>query len=115
MRWETPDGVEVLADEGRLAVAQRAVAARADLVARALRFLRGWLHDGFGPDRGGFELVTLEVPASRAEGGDVVLRFVFTLAADPHEYGYTWFEVLVNEQEPPLDAYWPVGMRVGFW
>ncbi|MEJ2886025.1 hypothetical protein [Actinomycetospora aeridis] len=115
MRWELPDGVEVLADEVRVAVAQRAVAARADLVSLALRFLRSWLHEGFAPDRGEFELVTLEAPASREDGGDVVLRFVFTLAADPHEYGYTWFEVLVNEQEPPRDAYWPVGMRVGFW
>lgn len=115
MRRELPDGVEVLADEARVAVAQRAVVARADLVERALRFLRGWLHDGFAPGRGEFELVTLEVPPSREDGADVVLRFVFRLDADPHEYGYTWFEVLVNEQEPPLDAYWPVGVRLGFW
>ena len=114
-RWETPEGVEVLVD-GDAAVARRALARGTALTDRALGFLRGWLHAGFGPDRGEFALVTLEVPASREDGrGDVVLRFVFTLHADPHEYGYTWFEVSLNEQDPRLEPWWPVGCAIGFW
>jgi hypothetical protein len=116
VRWETPDGVEVVAPDDRVDVARRALDARVALTARALGFLRGWLHDGFGPERGDFELVTLEVTPSRAAGdGDVVLRFVFTLAAEPHEYGYTWFDVALNEQDAADDPYWPVRLGVGFW
>lgn len=117
-RSETPDGLEVLVsgDDTRDALAQRALAGREALTARALAFLRGWLHAGFGPDRGSFELVTLEVAAAREPGGgDVTLRFVFTLDAAPHEYGYTWFEVVLNERDHPPDPFWPVGVRLGFW
>jgi hypothetical protein len=119
VRWETPDGLEVLVpddDPDRSALGARALGGRAALTARALDFLRGWLHDGFSAERGDFELVTLEVTASRAEGvGDVVLRFVFTLSADPQEYGYTWFDVLLDEQDHPLHPWWPVEVRIGFW
>jgi hypothetical protein len=119
VRWETPDGLEVLVpddDPERSALASRALDGRAALTARALGFLRGWLHDGFSPERGDFELVTLEVTASRAEGGaDLVLRFVFALTGAPHEYGYTWFDVLLNEQDHAPDPWWPVELRLGFW
>jgi hypothetical protein len=116
VRWETPDGLEVLAPDGRVDVAHRALGARAALTARAVGFLRGWLHDGFAPERGDFELVTLEVTPSRADGaGDVVLRLVFTLPAAPHEYGYTWFDVALNEQDDASDPYWPVRVGIGFW
>ena len=116
-RSETDDGVEVLVsgDGSRDALAQRALARGPALTERALGFLRGWLHDGFAPERGSFELVTLEVPAAIESGGDVVLRFVFTLDAAPEEYGYTWFEVVLNERDHPPDSFWPVGIRVGFW
>ena len=101
-RSETADGVEVLVsgDASRDALAQRALA-------------RG---RGAAPSGRCFELVTLEVPAAfEPGGGDVVLRFVFTLDAAPEEYGYTWFEVVLNEQDHPPDPFWPVGVRVGFW
>ena len=99
-RSETADSVEVLVsgDGSRDALAQRALA-------------RGPALTG----RGCFELVTLEVPAAIESGGDVVLRFVFTLDAAPEEYGYTWFEVVLNEQDHPPDPFWPVGIRIGFW
>jgi len=71
---------------------------------------------GFAPERGSVELVTLEVPAAVGPGGgDVVLQFVFTLDAAPEEYGYTWFEVVLNAQDHLPDPFWPVGVRVGFW
>jgi hypothetical protein len=117
-RSETADGVEVLVsgDASRDALAQRALTRGPALTERALGFLRGWLHDGFAPERGSFELVTLEVPAAfEPGGGDVVLQFVFTLDAAPEEYGYTWFEVVLNERDHPPDPFWPVGVRVGFW
>lgn len=115
-RRETADGLEVLVDgdASRDALADRALARGPAMTDRALAFLRGWLHDGFAPTAGSFELVTLEVTASR-DPADLVLRFVFTLDADPHEYGYTWFEVLLDEQDRPVDPFWPVGVRVGFW
>ena len=117
-RCETAEGVEVLVsgDASRDALAQRALARGTALTERALGFLRGWLHAGFAPERGSFELVTLEVPAAvEPGGGDVVLRFVFILDAAPEEYGYTWFEVVLNAQDHPPDPFWPVGIRVGFW
>ena len=63
-RSETAEGVEVLVsgDASRDALAQRALARGTALTERALGFLRGWLHAGFAPERGSFELVTLEVP-----------------------------------------------------
>lgn len=47
--------------------------------------------------------------------GDVVLRFVVVLDAAPEEYGSTWFDVALTEQDRPADPFWPVGAAIGFW
>ena len=112
-QFEATTGVEVVVhgDESRARLARRVVEQREALSAQAVRLL-----DAFMRDRGAYDLSSVEVLAAKAaDGCDFSLRFTFVADRDPHEYGYTWFEVLVNEQEPPLDAYWPVGVRLGFW
>lgn len=40
---------------------------------------------------------------------------MFTVDAAPEEYGYTWFEVVLDERDHSLDPFRPVGVRIGFW
>ena len=48
------------------------------------------------------------------EGGDFSLRYYFTPAADPEEYGYTYFEVVFGCHEPPRQPFHPFRFTVGF-
>jgi hypothetical protein len=51
---------------------------------------------------------------SVVEQGDVVLRYSFWPDDDPHEYGYTYFDVVFAAREPPHEPFWPIRFTVGF-
>ncbi len=112
-RFEASTGVEVIVhgDESRTRLACRVIGNRPPLEARAVGLL-----DAFMRDRGEYELSSVEVLAAKAgDGSDFSLRFSFTAARDPHEYGYTYFEVHFGCHEPPSQPYWPHKLTVGFW
>jgi hypothetical protein len=44
----------------------------------------------------------------------VVLRYSFWPDDDPHEYGYTYFDVVFAAREPPNEPFWPIRFTVGF-
>lgn len=105
-------GVEVIVngDESRMRLARRVIENREAISARAIRLLESFMRD-----RGNFELSSIEVFASRTpEEGDFDLRYNFTADHDPHEYGYTYFDVFFSYNEPPQEPFWPFKFTVGF-
>jgi len=67
-------------------------------------------------DRGAFNLSSVEVfAASAPNSGDFLFRYTFTAERDPHEYGYTYFEVYFACREPPSQLLSPHKFTVGFW
>lgn len=112
MFGELTHGVEVVVEGGetRRELARRVVGQLADLSARATRLLVSFMRD-----TGTFELSSVEVfPAKSEDGGDFSLRFTFTADHDPHEYGYTYFDVYFGHREPPQAEFWPYKFTVGF-
>ena len=112
-RFEVTTGVEVIVqgDASRTRLACRVAENRDALEARAVGLL-----DAFMRDRGAYELSWFEVLAAQSEDGtDFLLRFNFVANRDPHEYGYTYFEVYFGTHEPPGQPFWPHKLTVGFW
>lgn len=111
--FEVATGVEVIAhgDESRTKLACRVIDNRSALETRAVGLL-----DQFMRDRGEYALSSIEVLGTKsADGCDFFLRFSFTADRDPHEYGYTYFEVYFGCHEPPSEMFWPHKLTVGFW
>jgi hypothetical protein len=105
-------GVEVLVhgNDGRKLLGVRVLENHKTISAKAVALLESFMRD-----HGTFELSDIEVFAERtAEGGDFVLRFTFTADHDPHDYGYTYFEVFFGCHEPPGEPFWPFKFTVGF-
>ena len=120
LRWEsgdriiqdTDDGVEVVVngDATRRKLAQRIVDGLTGISDRATRLLVSFMRDS-----GKFELASVEVfPRKSDDGGDFSLRFTFTADRDPHEYGYTYFDVYFGHHGPPGPEFWPYKFTVGF-
>src|SRR4051794_24588059 len=49
------------------------------------------------------------------DGGGVRIRYSFRADNDPHEFGYTYFDVIIAVREPPSPRFWPIKFVVGFW
>jgi hypothetical protein len=112
-QFEVTTAVEVAVhgDESRLRLACRVIEHRDALSAQAVRLL-----DAFMRDRGEFDLSSIEVLATKApDGCDFSLCYTFVADRDPHEYGYTYFEVYFGCHEPPRQQFWPHKLTVGFW
>jgi hypothetical protein len=113
----TDEQVEVIVhgDETREHLASRLVEHLPETSAAALRLLCDFLKESFGQEREAFELISIEVFAATApDGGDVALTYYFTPDADPEEYGYTYFEVVLACHGPPRDPFRPFRFTVGF-
>ena len=110
---QLPGGLELVVHGGaeRERLARRVVEQRESLSDRALSMMRGFLRESFAA--GGFFLDAIEVLPDGAQG-DVVLSYSFTAADDPHEYGYTYFDVVLAAREPPAEPFWPIRFTVGF-
>jgi hypothetical protein len=111
----TDDQVEVLVhgNGARERLATRVVEHREEISAAALRLLSDFLKESFRPEA--FELISIEVfAAATPDGADFALTYYFTPDADPHEYGYTYFEVVFACHEPPRAPFWPFRFTVGF-
>jgi hypothetical protein len=66
-------------------------------------------------DRGVFNLSSIEVfDTVTPNEGDFVLTYSFVADCNPHEYGYTYFEVFFFYHEPPQEPFWPFKFTVGF-
>ena len=112
IRFEAEAGVEVIVngDQSRKQLACRVIEQREAISGQAVRLLESFMRD-----RGVFDLSSIEVFAGRtADGGDFSLRYTFTAERDPHEYGYTYFEVYFLCRELPPEPYWPYKFTVGF-
>lgn len=112
-RFEVTTGIEVVVhgDESRSRLACRVIEHCESLSAQAVRLL-----DAFIRDRGAFDLSSVEVLAAKGpDGCDFSLRYTFVADRDPHEYGYTYFEVYFGCHEPPQQPFWPHKLTVGFW
>jgi hypothetical protein len=112
-RFSITTGVDVIVhgDESRSRLACRVIEQREALTAQAIRTL-----DAFMRDRGAYDLSSIEVLATKADDGcDFSLMFTFEADRDPHEYGYTYFEVYFGCHDPPSQPYWPHKLTVGFW
>jgi hypothetical protein len=97
--------------EDRERLARRVVEQQEALSARALGLMGGFLRESFDP--AAFSLDSIEVRADDS-GGDVVLSYSFSPDADPHAYGYTYFDVVFAAREPPSEPFWPIRFTVGF-
>ena len=94
----------------RRTLAKRMVNSLNDLSERATRLLASFVRDS-----GTFELGSVEVFSARLpDHGDLSLRFAFTADRDPHEYGYTYFDVYFSQREPPQPEFCPHKFTVGF-
>jgi hypothetical protein len=112
LRFEYETGVEVVVngDESRRQLAQRVVEHMEAISGRAVRLLESFMRD-----RGAFKLSSVEVFAEKTpQGGDFSLWYTFISDCDPHEYGYTYFEVYFSCCEPPGEPFWPFKFTVGF-
>ena len=49
------------------------------------------------------------------DGSSCLIRYSFESCNDPHEFGYTYFDVYVSIREPPSPRFWPTKFVVGFW
>jgi hypothetical protein len=111
--YEDEAGVEVVVDGpvARRELARRVVAHCDSLAARAVQLLTSFMRD-----RGKFDLNSIEVFSTKRteDGGDFSLRFCFTADQDPHEYGYTYFDVYFSCRDHPPEPFWPYKFTVGF-
>ena len=70
----------------------------------------------FMKHKGTFSAEFVEIFASPEEdGGGIRVRHSFTAEHDPHEFGYTYFDVILAVREPPSPRFWPIKFVVGFW
>ena len=108
-----PGGLEVVVHGGadRAELASRVVADRAAVSERALRLMGQFLRDSLTSD--GFLLDAIEVFAD-GDGGDFCLSYSWSTDGEPHEYGYTYFDVVFAAREPPQEPFWPTRFTVGF-
>ena len=105
-------GVEVVVygDESRTRLARRVIEHREAISAKAVGLLESFMRD-----HGTFDLSSIEVfAAAMPKEGDFALRYSFAADRDPHEYGYTYFEVFFSCHEPPGEPFWPFKFTVGF-
>ena len=112
MWYHVATGVEIDIDGGELRrqLAERIVAELESLSKQAVDLL-----ESFMKDRGEFVLASVEVlPTKSEDGSDFSLRYHFTADRDPHEYGYTYFDVYFSHHEPPARPFWPHKFTVGF-
>jgi len=49
------------------------------------------------------------------DGSSCLVRYSLESHDDPHEFGYTYFDVYVSVREPPNPRFWPTKFTVGFW
>jgi hypothetical protein len=109
-----PGGPELVVHDGREDVARRVVEQREEVSRRALRMMLGFLSGSFAAE--GFFLDAIEVPPDGAggdgRGGDVVLTYSYSTDDEPHEYGYTYFDVVLADRHP--EPFWPIRFTVGF-
>lgn len=111
MWYNVATGVEDVIDGGepRRQLAERVVADLESLSKQAVRLL-----EDFMQDRGEFDLSSVEMLSAKSEdGSDFSLRYTFTADRDPHEYGYTYFEVYFSHHQPPGPQFWPHKFTVG--
>jgi hypothetical protein len=112
LRFEHETGVEVVVngDESRRQIARRVIEHREAISGQAVRLLESFMRD-----RGVFHLSSIEVFAEKTpDRGDFSLWYTFIADRDPHEYGYTYFEVYFWCHEPPQEPFWPFKFTVGF-
>ena len=108
--YETGVGLSFEGDDARKQLVWEVIEHREAISKRAVHLLVSFMKDS-----GVFDLTDIEVFAAKtAEGGDLSLRFKFTADREPHEYGYTYFEVIFGCHEPPGERFWPFKFIVGF-
>ncbi len=113
VRFEDGQGLEYEVDGGedRLALAFEV----AQSIANIRKQSEALLYD-FMKHKGTFSAEFAQVFASpEADGGGVRIRYSFTADNDPHEFGYTYFDVILAVREPPSPRFWPIKFVVGFW
>ena len=106
-------GIDVIVhgDESRMGLARRVIECQEAISAKAIRLLESFMRDC-----GTFNLSSIEVFAKvTAKEGDFTLRYTFTATRNPHEYGYTYFEVFFCCHEPSQEPFWPFKFTVGFY
>ena len=110
--FEDKAGLEFLARgaNGRYELLLEAAAQIDALGRRGIQLLVDFMkHEGH------FDLESVEMlEAPDNDGASLLLRYSFTAMADPHEFGYTYFDVAFSIHEPPLDRFWPIKFTVGF-
>jgi hypothetical protein len=110
--YDTDENIEVVVDGNatRRELAQKIVDELLGLSTRATQLLVSFMRAS-----GTFDLDSIEVFPWRIDcGGHFKLRFVFTADCDPHEYGYTYFDVYFSYNDPPQPEFWPYKFTVGF-
>lgn len=113
VRFEDADGLEyeVHGDDSRLQLAFEL----AESIEPVLKQAQSLLCD-FTRHAGTFSAEFVEVLAAPDEdGGGCRIRHSFAADADPHDFGYTYFDVYAAIREPPSERSWPVTFVVGFW
>ncbi|KAA1256949.1 hypothetical protein LF1_57570 [Rubripirellula obstinata] len=112
-RFEDASGLEyeVYGGESRLSVAFEIAANSTAVVKLAEGLIRSFIKfDGV------YAANHCEVLASPEDDGSVsLIRYSFESASDPHEFGYTYYDVYVALRDPPSPRFHPTKFVVGFW
>jgi len=112
LAFEAGIGLEVIVhgDESRETIARRVLQDRETISAKAVHLLKSFMRDSAT-----FDLSSIEVFACvSSKEGDFSLQYSFTADRDPHEYGYTYFEVFFFCLEPPGELFHPFKFTIGF-
>ncbi|GAA5505590.1 hypothetical protein [Novipirellula caenicola] len=102
---------EVYGDDSRFDIARELAANSSTVLEQTENMIRSFIKfDGeYHPNH-------VEVLASNEDdGSSCLVRFSFEARKNPHEFGYTYFDVYVSIREPPNPKFWPTKFVVGFW
>jgi hypothetical protein len=111
-RFENETGLEFVArgPQGRYELLLEA-ASKLNMIARSGNTL---LSD-FMKHEGHFDLESVEMlETPDDDGASLILRYSFTACDNPHDFGYTYFDVAYAIREPPMERFWPMKFEVGF-
>ena len=102
---------EVYGDQLRFEIAREIAANVKTVLTQAEELLRSFIkHDG------NYHANHVEIlECNQDDGSSSLVRFSLESRDDPHEFGYTYFDVYVSVREPPSPRFWPTKFVVGFW